>query len=171
MRFMPREWVEAQGFVWADAVLAAVLLGLVALSYVMLAHMLRSWGDGPQNTSTTPGARPVRAHTAPASGEEEASAAGGVRSANCVGYGPVHGEIDGMTALMRASSQGDEACAVELIAAGASVDARDSQEGFTALLMASAMGMPPPLCVPCLPLRARRACTRLVAARAPLASA
>ena len=59
---------------------------------------------------------------------------------SCAEYGPVHEEIDGMTALMRASSQGDEACAVELIAAGASVDVRDSQEGFTALLMASAMG-------------------------------
>ena len=45
LSFMPREWVEAQGFVWADALLAAVLLGLVALSYIMLAHMLRSWGD------------------------------------------------------------------------------------------------------------------------------
>ena len=33
MQFMPREWVEAQGFVWADALLAAVLLGLVALSH------------------------------------------------------------------------------------------------------------------------------------------
>ena len=51
MRFMPRDWVEAQGFVWADAALAAVLLGLVALSYSMFAHMLRSWGDGFSNTS------------------------------------------------------------------------------------------------------------------------
>ena len=57
-----------------------------------------------------------------------------------------------MTALMRASSQGDEACAAELIGAGASVDARDSQEGFTALLMASAMGARAPLP----PTRARR---------------
>ena len=143
MRFMPREWVEAQGFVWADAVLAVVLLGLVALSYVMLAHMLRSWGDGPQNATT--GTQPVRARSTAMSGEEGAASAagGGVRSPSCAEYGPVHEEIDGMTALMRASSQGDEACAIELIAAGASVNARDSQEGFTALLMASAMGAPP----------------------------
>ena len=196
MRFMPREWVEAQGFVWADAgmraplpprrwsarahsrsalagvvhpplqplphprrasprrpvlhpdcetwclsacaVLAAVLLILVALSYIMLAHMLRSWGDTPQNASSTTPSRPIRPH-APA-GVSPSSDATGARAASCAEYGPVHEEIDGMTALMRASSQGDEVCAVELIKAGASVDARDSQEGFTALLMASAMG-------------------------------
>lgn len=150
MRFMPREWVEAQGFVWADAVLAAVLLGLVALSYIMLAHMLRSWGDGPMNASsvaTTPRAVTARGGAA-ASGGAAAEVAGGGSgaraAASCAEYGPVHEEIDGMTALMRASSQGDENCAAELIAAGASVDARDSQEGFTALLMASAMGTPAP---------------------------
>ena len=170
MRFMPREWVEAQGFVWADAVLAAVLLGLVVLSYFMLAHMLRSWGDSAQNATTL---RTVAAsgsgaaasgsggggasRSASGSGTEAATASSGRSGgmpASCAGYGPVHEETDGMTALMRASSQGDEACAVELIAAGASVDARDSQEGFTALLMASAMGArqdpgplpaPPPL--------------------------
>jgi hypothetical protein len=139
MRFMPREWVEAQGFVWADAILATALLALAALSYVMLAHMLRSWGDAQQNASTT-GARASPTD----GGHEPASAAGSGRSASCAEYGPVEGEIEGMTALMRASSQGDEACALELIAAGAQIDARDSQEGFTALLMASAMGAPAP---------------------------
>ena len=139
MRFMPREWVEAQGFVWADAALAAVLLGLVTLSYVMLAHMLRSWGDGSQN-ATAAGAAAIRAAPATGGGGGGSGGVSGGRAASCEEYGPVHEEIDGMTALMRASSQGDEACAVELIAAGASVDARDSQEGFTALLMASAMG-------------------------------
>ena len=139
MRFMPREWVEAQGFVWADAILATALLALAALSYVMLAHMLRSWGDGPQNASMT-GARASPTD----GGHDPASAAGNGRSASCAEYGPVKGEIEGMTALMRASSQGDEACAIELIAAGAQIDARDSQEGFTALLMASAMGAPAP---------------------------
>jgi hypothetical protein len=134
-----REWVEAQGFVWADAILATALLALAALSYVMLAHMLRSWGDAQQNASTT-GARASPTD----GGHEPASAAGSGRSASCAEYGPVEGEIEGMTALMRASSQGDEACALELIAAGAQIDARDSQEGFTALLMASAMGAPAP---------------------------
>ena len=144
LSFMPREWVEAQGFVWADALLAAVLLGLVALSYIMLAHMLRSWGDSATNASAAAGG-PQAVASSPASGGvgggESAGGVAGTRIAgSCAEYGPVHEEIDGMTALMRASSQGDEACAVELIAAGASVDARDSQEGFTALLMASAMG-------------------------------
>ena len=122
--------------------LAGVLLGLVALSYVMLAHMLRSWGDGVTNASAAPRAA-MRGSAAGggASGGEVAGGGGGARAAaSCAEYGPVHEEIDGMTALMRASSQGDEGCATELIAAGASVDARDSQEGFTALLMASAMG-------------------------------
>ena len=146
MRFMPRDWVEAQGFVWADAVLAAVLLGLVTLSYVMLAHMLRSWGVGSQNsTASAPKSMRAAAPAASGSGAEAARDGGGFSSGgrdatSCAEYGPVHEEIDGMTALMRASSQGDEACAVELIQKGASVDARDSQEGFTALLMASAMG-------------------------------
>ena len=149
MRFMPREWVEAQGFVWADAVLAGILLGLVALSYIMLAHMLRSWSDGTQNASAaSPSPRPVRAHGNSAIRDQPSAATIG-RAASCAEYGPVHEEIDGLTALMRASSQGDEACAVELIAAGASVDARDSQEGFTALLMASAMGaLSPPSTTP-----------------------
>ena len=101
MRFMPREWVEAQGFVWADAILATALLALAALSYVMLAHMLRSWGDGPQNASMT-GARASPTD----GGHDPASAAGNGRSASCAEYGPVKGEIEGMTALMRASSQG-----------------------------------------------------------------
>ena len=141
LSFMPREWVEAQGFVWADALLAAVLLGLVALSYIMLAHMLRSWGDSATNASAAAGG-PQAVASSPASGgvggSESAGGVAGTRIAgSCAEYGPVHEEIDGMTALMRASSQGDEACAVELIAAGASVDARDSQEGFTALLMAA----------------------------------
>ena len=146
MRFMPRDWVEAQGFVWADAVLAAVLLGLVTLSYVMLAHMLRSWGVGSQNsTASAPKSMRAAAPAASGSGAEAARdggsfSSGGRDATSCAEYGPVHEEIDGMTALMRASSQGDEACAVELIQKGASVDARDSQEGFTALLMASAMG-------------------------------
>ena len=156
MRFMPREWVEASGFVWADAALAAVLLGLVGLSYIMLAHMLRSWGVENQNGSAT--AVPPEHQAAAATGGSSSGGGGGAAAAgsspagsradSCTNYGPVHEEIDGMTALMRASSQGDEACASELIAAGASVDARDSQEGFTALLMASAMGArnrrPPP---------------------------
>ena len=149
MRFIPREWVEAQGFVWADAVLAAVMLGLVALSYVMLAHMFRSWGVEPQNSSSI--TAPRQTHSTPVRGVADGSSSGslsdgagqmttGARSGSCAHYGPIHDEIDGMTALMRASSQGDESCAGELIEAGASVDARDSQEGFTALLMASAMG-------------------------------
>ena len=181
MTFMPREWIEAQGFVWADVVLAAILLLLVGLSYMMLAHMLRSWGEGPQNASSTAAGRPMRVHSSPegesasggggaaafsssggssskvggastsasggsgsgisgGSGSSGGSGDDGVRSDSCRSYGPVQGEIDGMTALMRASSQGDELCASELIQAGASVDDRDSQEGFTALLMASAMG-------------------------------
>ena len=134
MRFMPRDWVEAQGFIWADAVLASVLLGLVVLSYIMFRHMLRHWSDDAHN-ATTP--RPARRPRAPvAEGQVERSA--GQRG--CVEYGPVNEEVDGMTALMRSSSQGDEACTAELLASGAAVDARDSQEGFTALLMASAMG-------------------------------
>ena len=181
---LPPEWIAAQGFVLADAVLAVVLLALVALSYMMLAHMFRGWsGDalnatGAASAAANSGALPGRATaTAAAGGAPGAAEAGGgsstttskkegqsasdgggaAHAASCTDYGPVHGEIDGMTALMRASSQGDEACAVELIAAGASVDARDSQEGFTALLMASAMGtcmhsqpqhisLPPPFC-------------------------
>ena len=139
MRFMPREWVEAQGFVMADAVLAAVLLGLVTLSYMMVTHMLSSWGEGWKNT-TTGASKPIRA-TAPVPSDPKApGGVSGGRSSSCAQYGPVNEEIEGMTALMRASSQGDEFCAAELIAAGASVDARDSQEGFTALLMAAAMG-------------------------------
>ena len=154
LSFMPREWVEAQGFVWADALLAAVLLGLVALSYIMLAHMLRSWGDSATNASAAAGG-PQAVASSPASGGvgggESAGGVAGTRIAgSCAEYGPVHEEIDGMTALMRASSQGDEACAVELIAAGASVDARDSQEGFTALLMASAMGARTASAPPCI---------------------
>ncbi|KAL1511540.1 hypothetical protein AB1Y20_006334 [Prymnesium parvum] len=132
MKFMPRDWVEAQGFIWADAVLASVLLGLVILSYVMFRHMLRHWSDDSQNTTS---ARPSnRPRAAAADGVVKRSRPG------CVDYGPVNEEVDGLTALMRSSSQGDEACTAELIAAGAAVDARDSQEGFTALLMASAMG-------------------------------
>ena len=171
----PREWVEAQGFVLADAILASVLLALVLLSYMMLAHMFRGWsGDAfnasataPSGSASAAASRPHRAAPAatPASAAVASSGsssdtvgsgggrgsggggggggagAGGPRVASCADYGPVQGEVDGMTALMRASSQGDEVCAAELIAAGASVDARDSQEGFTALLMASAMGM------------------------------
>ena len=143
MRFMPRDWVEAQGFIWADAVLASVLLGLVVLSYIMFRHMLRHWSDDAHN-ATTP--RPARRPRAPIT-EAQVERTG---QRGCLEYGPVNEEVDGMTALMRSSSQGDEACTAELIAAGAAVDTRDSQEGFTALLMASAMGAPALPSAPCL---------------------
>lgn len=155
------EWVEAQGFVLADGLLAAILLGLVVLSYVMLAHMLRGWGDGLQNVSM-PNVEPPRV--------DDATSSSSVRSTSCAEYGPVHEEIEGMTALMRASSQGDEACVAELIKAGASIDARDSQEGFTALLMASAMGarsppLAPCVCLMCMAPTGQRGSKRLHAAR------
>ena len=38
---LPRTWTDANSFVWADAVLALVLVALATLSYVMLAHLLR----------------------------------------------------------------------------------------------------------------------------------
>lgn len=133
MRFMPTDWVEAQGFIWADALLASVLLGLIMLSYVMFRHMLYHWCDDPHNVTAPRSSN--RLHAPLPEGQVQNP---GRRS--CLEYGPVDEEIDGMTALMRSSSQGDEVCTAELIAAGAAVDARDSQEGFTALLMASAMG-------------------------------
>lgn len=137
MQFMPREWVEAQGFIWADAILASVLLGLVVLSYIMFRHMLRHWGDEPHGPAAPQPSRQPRAPVVE-------GPSGNGRPHACLQYGPVNEEVDGLTALMRSSSQGDEACTAELIAAGAAVNVRDSQEGFTALLMASAMGKPPP---------------------------
>ena len=101
---LPRTWTDANSFVWADAVLALVLVALATLSYVMLAHLLRRRKGGENGADDADGA------TSAADGGDEVGTTARPRTAgSCLERGkPVDEEIDGMTALMRASSQGDE---------------------------------------------------------------
>ena len=95
---LPRTWTDANSFVWADAVLALVLVALATLSYVMLAHLLRRRKGGENGADDADGA------TSAADGGDEVGTTARPRTAgSCLERGkPVDEEIDGMTALMRA---------------------------------------------------------------------
>ena len=103
---LPRTWTDANSFVWADAVLALVLVALATLSYVMLAHLLRRRKGGENGADDADGA------TSAADGGDEVGTTARPRTAgSCLERVPVDEEIDGMTAPMRAARKATRSAA------------------------------------------------------------